>query len=71
MAKNYSGRDLLLYAKATAPSTATTATDYTLVGDLTDVSITRSRNAIDDSSKDDGDETSVIAGRRNNTVSGT
>jgi hypothetical protein len=26
---------------------------------------------MDDSNKDDGDETSVIAGRRNNTISGT
>jgi len=70
--KNYSGRALLLYAtQAAAPAAAATASDYTLVGNVTDVSISRSRNTLDTSNKDDGDETSLISGRRSNTVSGS
>lgn len=69
MAKNYSGRDFLLYASTSAPGTASAASSYTLVGGIRNVSITRARNAMDKSSKDDGDESTFVAGRRNNTVS--
>lgn len=69
MAKNYSGRDFLLYAATTAPGTASAASGYTLVGGIRNVSISRARNAAETSSKDDGDESTFIGLRRNNTVS--
>ena len=72
MAKNYSGRDMLFYVtEPTAPSVAATASDYTLVGLSTGVNINSSRNAIDKSNKDDGDESTFVAGRRNSTISGS
>lgn len=67
--KNFAGRSYLLYAATSAPSDATAASDYTLVGDCTASGISRSRNAIDISTKDDGDDSTFIAGRRNWTVS--
>ena len=69
MAKNFSGRDLLFYAATSAPSDASDASDYTLVGNVTSTSLSRSRNALDKSSKDDGDNSTFIAGRRNQSVS--
>jgi hypothetical protein len=71
MAKNYSGRDFLLYVGTTAPTAASSAADaaYALVGSIRNVSFGRSRNAIDKSSKADGDDSSFIAGRRNQTLS--
>lgn len=69
MAKNYSGRDFLLYALGSAPSAASEATEYTLVGLVRSLSVNQSRNAIDTSTKDDGDDSSFIAGRRNVTLS--
>lgn len=69
MAKNYSGRDFLLYASTTAPSPAATASEYTLVGGIRNVDIQRARNAAETSSKDDGDESTFIGLRRNNTLS--
>ncbi len=71
MAKNLSGRDYLVYAATSAPTTAAEANDaaYALVGKATDISISRSRNAIDVSTKDDGDNSTFISGRRNETVS--
>lgn len=71
MPKNLSGRDYVAYAATSAPSDATAANDaaYSLIGKATDISISRSRNAIDVSTKDDGDESAFISGRRNQTVS--
>lgn len=72
MAKNFSGRDYLFYVKATsAPSDATAASGYTIVGDLTSLSINRSRNVLDRSSKDSGDDRELVAGRRSQNVSGS
>lgn len=71
MAKNFSGRDFLLYLATSAPTDAAITTDYTSVAKLTNVTISSSRNAIDKSSKDDGDESTFIAGRRNTTISGS
>ncbi len=71
MAKNLSGRDYLVYAGTTEPTSAIDAGDanYSLVGKAMDISISRSRNAIDTSTKDDGDGSSFIAGRKNESVS--
>lgn len=68
---NLAGRAYLCYAGTSAPSDATAAADaaYALIGKATDISISRSRNAIDTSTKDDGDNSSFISGRRNETVS--
>lgn len=70
MAKNLSGRDYLAYAGTSSPSDGSSASDaaYSLVGKVTDISISRSRNAIETSTKDDGDESTFISGRRNQTV---
>lgn len=69
MAKNKSGRDILFYAKQTSPATASAASSYTLVGLSQALDISRSRGAIDVSTKDSGDESSFISGRRNQTIS--
>jgi hypothetical protein len=61
MSVNFKGRDYKLYFAATAPTPTTISTQYTLVGNLTTVSISTSRNAIDVSTKDSGDNTDVIA----------
>lgn len=66
--KNFSGRSYLMYVSASTPSDATDPGDYTLVGDVTASGISRSRAALDKSSKDDGDDSSFISGRRNWTV---
>ena len=68
---NLAGRAYLCYAGTSAPSAAADNADaaYALVGKATDISISRSRNAIDTSTKDDGDNSSFISGRRNETVS--
>jgi len=66
---NKLGRELLLYATTTSPSTATDASDYTLVGLVTETNLNRSRSAIDVSTKDSGSNSTFIAGRRNETVS--
>jgi hypothetical protein len=71
MSKNFSGRDYLLYLSTAAPGDAAITTDYVSAAKLTTVSISGSRNAIDKSSKDDGDDSTFIAGRRNLTVSGS
>ena len=62
---------LFYVTEPTAPSSATAASDYTLVGTSTDLNVNMSRNAMDKSNKDDGDESTFVAGRRNSTVSGT
>jgi hypothetical protein len=71
MAKNKSARDYWLYVATSAPTAADEANDanYSLVGLATEHSLSRSRGAIDVSTKDDGDDSSFIAGRRNQTVS--
>ena len=71
MAKNKSARDYWLYVATSAPTAAADATDaaYALVGLATEHSLSRSRGAIDVSTKDDGDDSAFIAGRRNQTVS--
>jgi len=68
--KNKSGRSYLLYAATSAPSDATAAGDaaYALVGLATEHNLNRSRGAIDVSTKDSGDDSTFIAGRRNQTV---
>lgn len=71
MAKNFSGRDYLFYVSTSSPSDATAASDYTIVGDLTSLSINRSRNVLDRSSKDSGDDRELVAGRRSQNVSGS
>lgn len=70
MAKNKSGRDYLLYAATSAPTAAAEANDaaYALVGLCTEHSLNRSRGAIDVSTKDSGDNSTFISGRRNETV---
>lgn len=68
MAKNKSGRDLLLYASVSSPGTASAASSYTLVGLATEHNLNRSRGAIDVSTKDSGDDSTFIGGRRNQTV---
>lgn len=71
MAKNKSARDYLLYASATTPSTASAASSYTLVGLMTEHNLNRSRGSIDVSTKDSGDDSTFISGRRNQTLSGS
>ena len=71
MAVNFNGRDYKLYLATTAPSPATISTQYTLCGNLTSVSISTSRNAIEVSTKDSGDNSEFIAGRRSTTMSGS
>lgn len=71
MAVNFKGRDYKLYLKTSAPSPATTQAQYTLVGNLLSVNIATSRNAIETSTKDDGDNSAFIAGRRSTVLSGT
>jgi len=70
MAKNKSGREFLLYVATTAPSAASSASDaaYSLVGLQRNLSFSRSRNAIDTSTKDDGDNSTYIGGRKNQTM---
>lgn len=65
------GREYKLYTTDDAPAAPTTLSDYDMVALLTDLSINGTRAAIDKSSKDDGDESTFIAGRRNHTISGT
>ena len=70
MAKNFSGRDYLLYVKTSAPAVGDEIAGYTKVGFLTALSLGRSRAAMDKSNKDDGDDSTFVAGRRVVTVSG-
>lgn len=69
--KNKSGRSYLMYAATSAPSAAAEANDaaYALVGLATEHSLNRSRGAIDVSTKDSGDDSTFISGRRNQTIS--
>ena len=70
MSKNYSGRDYRLYVKGvSAPSSGALLSLYTLVGLGQAAGINQSRNAMDKSNKADGDNSTFVAGRRNNTVS--
>ena len=69
MAKNYSGRDYKFYVLGTAPSSPAISSEYTVVGLGQTLSINQSRNAMDKSNKDDGDNSSFVGGRRNVTVS--
>ena len=63
------GRDLGLYvARTTAPSTLNNAGDYTLVGAVTNRNVNRSRNAIDVSSADSGDDSEYLGGRRSREI---
>lgn len=71
MAVNFKGRDFKLYLSASTPGTATFASSYTLVGNLLSVNIATARNAIEVSSKDDGDNSAFIAGRRSTVLSGS
>ena len=71
MAVNFKGRDYKLYLSATTPATATFASSYTLCGNLTNVSLSTSRNAIDVSTKDSGDNSGFISGRRSSTLTGS
>ena len=64
------GRDLGLYvARTSAPSTLTDRTTYTAVGLVTSRSMDRSRNAIDVSDANSGDDMDYLAGRRGRTLS--
>lgn len=64
---NKAGRSYLLYVGTTSPSDASSASDaaYALGGLIRNLSLARTRNAIDVSTKDDGDNSSFIGGRRN------
>jgi predicted secreted protein len=64
---NKAGRSYLLYVATTAPDAAASASDaaYSLGGLLRNLSLSRTRNAIDASTKDSGDDSTFIAGRRN------
>jgi hypothetical protein len=68
MSKNYSGREYTFWVSASTPSAADESASYTQVGLVTDLNLSISRNAIETSSKDDGDDSSFIAGRRNWTA---
>ena len=71
--KNKSGRSYLMYAATSAPSDATAAGDaaYALVGGCTANDLSRARASIDVSTKDDGDNSVFIGGRRTQTISGS
>jgi predicted secreted protein len=71
MAVNFKGRDYKLYLAVSAPTPATISTQYALCGNLTNVSISTSRNAIDVSTKDSGDNSAFISGRRSTTLTGS
>ena len=65
--QNYDGTAYLVYAATTAPTNAFNKDDanYTVVGELVNTNYDRIRAAIEKSSKQDGDESTFIAGRRN------
>jgi hypothetical protein len=71
MAVNFKGRDYKLYLSASTPGTATFASSYSLVGNITSVSLSTSRNAIETSTKDSGDNSDFVSGRRSSTLSGS
>lgn len=71
MAKNYSGRDYKLWVASSAPGSGALESNYTQVGKLISVSVETSRNAIETSSKDDGDDSAFIGGRRNTVINGS
>jgi hypothetical protein len=71
MAVNFKGRDYKLYLSASTPGTATFASSYTVVGNITSVSLSTSRNAIETSTKDSGDNSDFVSGRRSSTLSGS
>ena len=64
------GRDIGLYvhAGASAPADLTDKGDYTAVGLVTSRNMDRSRNAIDVSDADSGDDMDYLAGRRGRTL---
>ena len=61
---------MLVYLSSTAPATADISTSYVLLGLCRNLNLNVSRNAIDKSTKDDGDNSSFIGGRRRWTLSG-
>ena len=71
MAKNFSGREYKLSVAGSAPGSPELVSLYTAVGLGQSLSISQSRNAMDRSSKDSGDDSTFVAGRRNVTVSGS
>jgi hypothetical protein len=71
MSVNFKGRDYKLYMSASSPSKASISSAYTLVGNLLSVGISTARNAIETSTKDDGDNSAFIAGRRSTTLTGS
>lgn len=67
--QNYDGTAYKVYAASTAPTNAFDSADaaYTLVGKLKNTNYSRVRAAMDRSSKDDGDESAFLGGRRTRT----
>jgi len=63
------GRDIGFYvASGSAPSDLADASEYTSVGNLTEQSYERSRNMIDVSDADSGDDSDFLPGRRSRTI---
>ena len=67
------GKDFLIYLGSGAPSSAFYSSDaaYALAAHVVNSNITKARNPVDTSSKDDGYESTFVSGRRVNVVSGT
>jgi hypothetical protein len=68
--QNHDGTAYKVYAATTAPTDAFDSADaaYTAVGFLKNTGYNRTRNAIDKSTKDDGDESSYLGGRRTRAI---
>ncbi len=73
MAVNYSGTDFVLYIGSTEPTAAAEANDaaYTKLGLNVNLAINGTANDIEKSNKDDGTNTSWMAGRKIETISGS
>ena len=73
MAVNYSGTDYVIYVASAAPSAAAEANDaaYAKLGLNVNLFINGSANDIEKSNKDDGTNTSWLAGRKVETISGS
>ena len=69
MGKNYSGRDFKVYVLDSSPSSPAISSEYTVLGLGQTLSVNQSRNAMDKSNKDDGDNSTFVGGRRNITIS--
>lgn len=70
MSKNV-GNDYGLYLVTAEPTAKSDIDEYDLVGFATELQFTRSRNMIDASNKDSGEDSEFIAGRRTSEISST